>query len=76
VLACFRELLNVKSFNLGIVFPPLGDRTGWEEFPVIARMVDRGDTASTSSDISAMEFYGANAVQSDPWETAGALEQS
>lgn len=73
VLACFRDCLNVKSFNVGIVFPPLGDRTDWDEFPVIARMVDRGDTANTSSDFSAMEFYGANMVQSDPWETAGAV---
>jgi hypothetical protein len=58
---------------VGIVFPPLGDRAGWEGFPVIARMVDRGDTASISSDISAMELYGANVVNSDPWETAAAI---
>jgi hypothetical protein len=63
----------VKSFNLGIAFPPLGDGAGWEEFPVIARMVDRGNTNNISSDISAMEFYGANVVNSDPWELAGAL---
>jgi hypothetical protein len=73
VLAGFRDRMNVKSFNIGIVFPPMGDKAGWEQFPVIARMVDRGDTASTSSDFSAMEFYGANVVQSDPWETAGEL---
>ena len=73
VLSCFQDKLNVKSFNVGIVFPPLGDRAGWEGFPVIARMVDRGDIENMSSDISAMEFYGANVVNSDPWETAEAL---
>jgi hypothetical protein len=73
VLSCFRDKLDVKSFNVGIVFPPLGDSAGWEGFPVIARMVDRGDTANISSDISAMEFYGANVVNSDPYETARAL---
>ena len=73
VLACFRDRLNVKSFNLGIAFPPLGDGAGWEGFPVISRMVDRGDTTDLSSDIGAMEFYGANVVSSDPWETAEAL---
>ena len=40
---------------------------------MIARMVDRGNTNNISSDISAMEFYGANVVNSDPWELAGAL---
>jgi hypothetical protein len=74
VLACFRDRLHVKSFNSGIVFPPLDVEAGWEAFPVIARMVDRGDTTNTSSDFSAMEFYGANVVQSDPWETAKALQ--
>jgi hypothetical protein len=73
VLSCFRDKLDVKSFNLGIVFPPLGDGAGWEEFPLIARMVDRGNTDDDSSDIGAMEFYGANVVNSDPYETAGAL---
>ena len=73
VLAAFRDRLEVKSFNLGVVFRRLGGSTGWEEFPVIARMLDRGDTADISSDIGAMEFYGANVVQSNPWETARAL---
>jgi hypothetical protein len=70
ILSCFRGSLNVKSFNLGIVFPPLGDQAGWEEFPVIARMLDRGNTEDSSSDIGAMEFYGANVISSDPWATA------
>ena len=73
VLSCFRDKLGVKSFNVGIVFPPLGDGAGWEGFPVIARIVDRGNTNNISSDISAMEFYGANVVNSDPFETMGAL---
>jgi hypothetical protein len=76
VLSCFRDRLQVKSFNLGIIFPPLGDVSGWEGFPLIARMVDRGDTGDLSSDIGAMEFYGANVVNSDPFETARALAES
>ncbi|MCX6007188.1 MAG: hypothetical protein NTZ34_08015 [Chloroflexi bacterium] len=73
VLSCFRDKLDVKSSNLGIAFPPLGDSAGWEGFPVISRMVDRGNTNDISSDIGAMEFYGANVVNSDPYETAGVL---
>ena len=73
VLACFRERLNVTSFNLGIVFPPLDNVPGWEGFPFIARMLDRGDAGEISSDISAMEFWGANVISSDPFKTAAAL---
>lgn len=76
VLEGFRERLGVKSFNLGIAFPPLGDVAGWEGFPVVARMVDRGDTSDLSSDIGAVEMYGANIVSSDPWETVRALKRS
>jgi hypothetical protein len=63
----------VTSFNLGITFPPIGDRTGWEEFPLIARIVDRGNGENLSSDIGAMEFYGSNVINSDPFETAEAM---
>ena len=76
VLACFRDQLNVTSFNLGIAFPPMGSRQGWEGFPVIVRMLDRGDAGELSSDISAMEFWGANVISSDPFETAAALRES
>ena len=74
VLESFRDKLNVKSFNVGIVFPALGDSAGWEGFPLVARMVDRGDTGNASSDLSAMEFYAANVVNSDPWQTAEAIK--
>lgn len=73
VLACFRETLGVVSFNLGIAFPAIGAEQGWEGFPVIARMLDRGDTGDMSSDIGAMEFWGANVISSDPFETAAAI---
>ena len=73
VLACFRDRLNVTSFNLGIVSPPLDYVPGWEGFPFVARMLDRGNVGNMSSDISAMEFWGANVISSDPFETAAAL---
>ena len=76
VLACFRDQLNVTSFNLGIAFPPMGSRQGWEGFPVIVRILDRGDSGEISSDISAMEFWGANVISSDPFKTAAALREA
>jgi len=33
VLAGYRGRLQVKSFNLALAFPPIGDVTGWEDFP-------------------------------------------
>jgi hypothetical protein len=65
--------LKVTSFNLGIAFPPLDSEEGWQEFPIIARMLDRGDDGDISSDISAMELWGANVISSDPFKTAAAL---
>jgi hypothetical protein len=73
VLACFRDQLRATAFNLGIAFPPIGSQQGWEGFPVIVRMLDRGDAGEISSDISAMEFWGANVISSDPFETGMAL---
>jgi hypothetical protein len=73
VLACFRDRLKVTSFNLGIAFPAIGSGQDWEGFPVIARVLDRGDAGEISSDISAMELWGANVISSDPFETAMAL---
>lgn len=73
VVSGFRDKLNVKSFNLGLAFPPLDNIAGWEGFPLVVRAVDRGDTADMSSDIGAMEFYCANVVSSDPFRTAAVL---
>jgi len=73
VLACFRDQMKVTSFNLGIAFPPLDNEEGWEGFPIIARMLDRGDAGNMSSDISAMELWGANVISSDPFKTAADL---
>jgi hypothetical protein len=74
VLACFRDKMGVRSFNVGIAYPPFGSNEGWDGFPVVARMLDRGDLTDLSSDIGAMEFYGANVVSSDPFITAEYLQ--
>jgi hypothetical protein len=73
IISGLRDKLKVESFNLGLAFPPLGGKTGWEGFPLVARVVDRGDTADLSSDIGAMEFYAASVISSDPFHTAALL---
>jgi hypothetical protein len=74
VLHCLTGVLNVVSFNLVAWLPPLVD-TGedWSEFPVVVRMVDRGDPLNRTADFGAMELYAASVVSSDPFKVADAL---
>lgn len=76
VLACFRDRMHVTSFNLMIVTPPLDKVEGWEDFPVMARVVDRGYPRDSSCDFGTMELYAASVVSSDPFEVAQALKES
>lgn len=64
--------LGVSAFNLGMYHRPLG-RPTWRTFPVIVRLVDRGDPASRNSDFGAMELFGGSIVASDPFELIAAL---
>ena len=75
VLVSFRDALNVRSFNLAVFAPPLDEdeRTGWESFPAVARMVDRGRDDARSSDFAGMELYGQSVVSADPFEVARTL---
>jgi len=76
VLACLRDRLGVTSFNLGLVTPPLAaTEENWADFPVIARVVDRGDSGSQASDIGGIEIYASSVVSSDPFALARQLRQ-
>ena len=74
-VVAYRDRLGVRSFNLVLWRPPLGDaaRDGWELVPPIVRLVDRGDPAVRPSDIGAMELYATPIVGSDPHEVIEAL---
>ena len=45
--------------------------TAWErtvqEYPAVARVVDRGQQSDERSDVGAMEFYGAYSISADPY---------
>jgi len=76
VLACFRDRMNVTTFNLGLVTPPLAKtEEDWEGFPVMARLVARGDLNSQASDVGGMEIYASSVVASDPFELARQLRE-
>ncbi len=74
-LATFTRDLGVTSFNLGLYHRPLGHPT-WPNFPVIVRLVDRGEASVRNSDIGAMELFAASIVSSDPFDVAAALRRS
>ena len=74
VLACFRDKLGVTSFNLSLVTPPLAEtEESWRDFPVMVRLLDRGNPSHRASDVGGMEVYAASVVSSDPIELAWAL---
>ena len=77
LLACFRDRLGVSSFNLALHMPPLAPvEEDWSGFPVVAYLVDRGDPASRTSDIGAMELYGASVIAADPLRLARRLRDT
>ncbi len=76
VLACFRDRLGVTSFNLSLVTPPLsGTEEDWDDFPVIVRLLDRGNPEHRASDVGGMEIYAASVVSSDPVALARSMRR-
>jgi hypothetical protein len=65
-LACYRDRLAVRAFNLALFGPPLveGDED-WQRFPFVARLVERA-----AADVGAMELFAAAVVSHDPFELA------
>jgi hypothetical protein len=77
VLANFRDKMFVTAFNVGIATPPLGSTPeDWLDFPVIARIVDRGYPWDGSSDFGTMELYAASIISSDPFQVATCLKDN
>jgi hypothetical protein len=70
-LQTYVEDLGVSTFNVAFYTPPLGPTDeDWSGFPTVVRLVDRGDPASRTSDMGAMELYAASVVASDPFVVA------
>lgn len=74
VLRGFVERLGVQSFNLALYQKPIADvGEDWSGFPVVVRIVDRGDPHNKTADIGAMELYAASVIASDPFRVAEVL---
>ena len=76
VLRLLIDEMGVGAFNLACYVPPRAPvAEDWAGFPVVVRIVDRGDPASATSDIGAMELFAQPVVAFDPWNLARRLEQ-
>lgn len=75
VLEAYVQRMGVRSFNVALYLPPLAPvEEDWSMLPgVLARIVDRGDLASKTADVGAMELYAASVVASDPFKVAQVL---
>lgn len=74
VLDCYVGGLGVSSFNVALCMPPLGPtQEDWRGFPVLVRILDRGDPMNRTVDMAAMELYASSVVSSDPFRVIEAL---
>lgn len=77
VLDCYVRRLQVSSFNVAILMPPLGPtEEDWSGFPYVVRIVDRGDPFNRTVDMAAMELYASSVIFSDPFEVMEVLRES
>ncbi|NLG84575.1 MAG: hypothetical protein GX493_08240 [Firmicutes bacterium] len=70
ILEGYRRL-GIESFNVALIRPPLAPPAeDWNGFPVMVRLVDRGDPNNKTADFGGMELYAASVVASDPFKVA------
>ncbi len=74
LLRTFVEELGVQSFNLALYQPPLAAvDEDWSGFPLVVRVLDRGNLSSRTSDVGAMEFFAQSVIATDPFRVAEVL---
>jgi hypothetical protein len=84
VLECFYHRLGVRSFNLALICSPSAvfdeidekEMKKWDGFPIMVRIVDRGDLNNRTTDFGAMELYAASVISSDPYVVSRELKSA
>ncbi|TYO96922.1 hypothetical protein [Desulfallas thermosapovorans] len=74
VLNRLQQQAGLQSFNVAVYLPPLAGEAvtaGWQGFPVMARLVDRGNVFNRTADFGAMELFATGVISSDPFAVAG-----
>lgn len=75
VLSYYKSI-GVASFNVVIQMPPIGNSNeDWSGFPVLARIVDRGDLRYQGSDVGSIDIFAANVAISDPFTLASGFRE-
>ncbi len=82
ILTSFYTNLGVRSFNLALICAPSAifddiderEKSRWEGFPIMIRIVDRGDLTNRTTDFGSMELYASSVVSSDPFAVARELK--
>lgn len=64
----------LRAFNLALTLPPLAPAPGWEGWPAVARLADRGAPVTSRGDLGAIELFGTGCVTADPFEVAAQLQ--
>jgi hypothetical protein len=68
VLDCYVRGLGVSAFNVAIYMPPIAPVSeDWSGFPVLVRILDRGNPMNRTADMGAMELYASSIISSDPF---------
>lgn len=77
VLTTYNDKLGVITFNMAVMMPPMAKTPEvWEHFPVIVKIVDRGNLSSKTADIGAMELYAQSVVGSNPYNVINAIKSA
>lgn len=67
----FYYSIGVRTFNVAIQMPPIRPvPESWAGFPVIARIVARGNPLLRPVDVGAIELFGASIIAGDPFKLA------
>jgi len=70
VLAYYKSL-GVNSFNVVIQMSPIGNSSeDWSGFPVLARIVDRGDASIRNNDWGSINLFASSVATTDPFTLA------
>jgi hypothetical protein len=76
ILNVYKDELNVNSFNLAIILPPMSPTPEvWQHVPIIVNIVDRGSLTNKTNDIAAMELYAQNIIGSNPYTVFKTLKK-
>jgi hypothetical protein len=76
-LRCLLDDGQLGSFNVALYMPPIAAvAEDWSHFPVLFRVVHRGDPMNLTTDIGAMELYAVPVIGSDPFTVADQLREA